>query len=125
MILELAIYTVYGVSFYDVSVRSETIPYSKPYISKQAFHFLFNEKGPNKIYFMIMWPSVFKEPVAREADPLQNDVGLKLDLGVRDHQTEALFDIRIIDTDASRITTVLQKKAAAKEKNNKHFIRSS
>ena len=95
------------------------IPYSKPYISKQAsVTFLFREKGPNKIYFM--WPSVFKEPVVREADPLQNDVGLRLDLGVREmwsnHQTEALFDIRIIDTDARRITTVLQKKAAAKEK---------
>ena len=47
--------------------------------------------------------SVIKEPIVREADPSSNDVGLRLDLcvrGVWSPQTEALFDIRIIDTDA-------------------------
>ena len=50
-----------------------------------------------------VWPSVIKEPIVREADPSSNDVGLRLDLGVRrvwSPQTEALFDICIIDTDA-------------------------
>ena len=54
-----------------------------------------------------VWPSVLLEPllepIVREADPSSNDVGLRLDLGVRgvwSPQTEALFDIRIIDTDA-------------------------
>ena len=28
-------------------------------------------------------PSVIKEPIVREADPSSNDVGLRLDLGVR------------------------------------------
>ena len=39
----------------------------------------------------------------REPDPSSNDVGLRLNLGVRGvwlPQTEALFDIRIIDTDS-------------------------
>ena len=30
-----------------------------------------------------VWPSVLKEPVVRETDPLSNDVGLRLGLGVR------------------------------------------
>ena len=50
-----------------------------------------------------VWPSVIKEPIVKEADPSSNDVGLRLDLGVRgvwSPQTEALLDIRIIDTDA-------------------------
>ena len=65
-----------------------------------------------------VWPSVIKEPIVRETDPSSNDVGLRLDLGVRgvwSPQTEALFDIHIIDTDAlsvsimiSHINTVLQ-----------------
>ena len=43
-----------------------------------------------------VWPSVIKELIVREADPSSNDVGLRLDLGVRgvwSPQTEALFDI--------------------------------
>ena len=50
-----------------------------------------------------VWPSVIKEPIAREADPSSNDAGLRLDLEVGEvwsPQTEALFDFRIIDTDA-------------------------
>ena len=50
-----------------------------------------------------VWPSVIKEPIVRKADPSSNDVGLRLDLEVRgvwSPQTEAFFDIRIIDTDA-------------------------
>ena len=51
-----------------------------------------------------VWPSVIKEPIVMEADLSSNDVGLRLELGVRgvwSPQTEALFDIRIIDTDTS------------------------
>ena len=50
-----------------------------------------------------VWPSVIKEPIVRAADPSSNDVGLRLDPGARgvwSPQTEAFFDIRIIDTDA-------------------------
>ena len=46
---------------------------------------------------------MIKKQIVREADPSSNDVGLRLDLGVRgvwSPQTETLFDIRIIDTDA-------------------------
>ena len=49
-----------------------------------------------------VWPSGIKELIVREADPSSNDVGLRLDLGVRgvwSPQTEALFNICIIDTD--------------------------
>ena len=38
-----------------------------------------------------VWPSVIKEPILREADPSSNDIGLRLDQGVRGVQTEALF----------------------------------
>ena len=68
-----------------------------------------------------VWPSVIMEPIVREADPSSNDVGLRLDLGVRgvwSPQTEALFDIRIIDTDAPSYkhhTPVAVLESAAKE----------
>ena len=69
-----------------------------------------------------VWPSVIKEPIVREADHSSNDVGLRLDLGVRgvwSSQTEALFDIRIIDTDAPSYkhrTPEAVLESAAKEK---------
>ncbi|MCX8505154.1 MAG: hypothetical protein ORN98_00870 [Alphaproteobacteria bacterium] len=47
---------------------------------------------------------MLKEPIVREADPLSNNVGLRLGLGVQGvqlPQTEALFDILLIDTDTS------------------------
>ena len=69
-----------------------------------------------------VWPSVIKEPIVREADPSSNDVGLRLDLGVLgvwSPQTEALFEIRIIDTDAlsyKHPTPEAVLESAAKEK---------
>ena len=46
----------------------------------------------------LVWPQIIREPVVREGDP-----GLRLDLGIQgvwQPQVEALFDIRVIDTDA-------------------------
>ena len=51
----------------------------------------------------LVWPQVIREPVVREGDPASGDPGLRLDLGIRgvwQPQVEALFDIRVIDTDA-------------------------
>ena len=51
----------------------------------------------------LVWPQVIREPVVREGDPASDDPGLRLDLrirGVWQPQVEALFDIRVIDTDA-------------------------
>ena len=50
-----------------------------------------------------VWTHVIKEPVVREADVNNGDDGLQLDLGTRgvwQPQMAALFDIRVIDTDA-------------------------
>ena len=69
-----------------------------------------------------VWPSVIKEPIVREVDPSSNDVGIRLDLGVQglwSPQTEALLDIRIIDTDAPSYkhhTPEAVLESAAKEK---------
>ena len=69
-----------------------------------------------------VWPSVIKEPIVREADPSSNDVGLRLDLGVRgvwSPQTEVLFDIRIINTNTPSYkhrTPEAVLESAAKEK---------
>ena len=51
----------------------------------------------------MVWPQVIKEPVVKEGNPALDDSGLRLDLGIRgvwQPQVEALFDIRVIDTDA-------------------------
>ena len=52
----------------------------------------------------LIWPQVIREPVVWEGtDPASDDPGLRLDLGIRgvwQPQVEALFDIRVIDTDA-------------------------
>ena len=51
----------------------------------------------------LVWPQVIREPVVQEGDPASDDPGLRLDLGIRgvwQPQVEALFDIRVIDTDA-------------------------
>ena len=51
----------------------------------------------------MVWPQVIREPVVREGDPASDDPGLCLDLeirGVWQPQVEALFDIRVTDTDA-------------------------
>ena len=51
----------------------------------------------------LVWPQVIREPAVREGDPASDDPGLHLDLGIRgvwQPQVEALFDIRMIDTDA-------------------------
>ena len=50
-----------------------------------------------------MWPQVINEPIVNEATATSNDPGLRLDLGIRgvwQPQVEALFDVRVIDTDA-------------------------
>ena len=44
-----------------------------------------------------------REPIVREAETKVGDSGLRLDLGVRSvwqSQAEALFDFKVIDTDA-------------------------
>ena len=51
----------------------------------------------------LVWPQVIREPVGLEDDPASDDPGLHLGLGIRgvwQPQVEALFDIRVIDTDA-------------------------
>ena len=51
----------------------------------------------------LVWPQVIREPVIREGDPASDDPGLRLNLGIRGvwlPQVEALFDIRVINTDA-------------------------
>ena len=51
----------------------------------------------------LVWPQVIREPVVREGDPASDDPGLRLDLGIQgvwEPQVEALFNIRMIDTDA-------------------------
>eukprot|EP00731_Ephydatia_muelleri_P003101 Em0001g3101a len=51
-----------------------------------------------------VWPQVIKEPIVNEATATSSDPGLRLDLGIRgvwQPQVEALFDVRVIDTDAA------------------------
>jgi hypothetical protein len=51
----------------------------------------------------LVWKDVVREPVIREADPGINEPGLVADLGVRGAwrpHTLALFDVRVMDTDA-------------------------
>eukprot|EP00731_Ephydatia_muelleri_P029724 Em0021g247a len=50
-----------------------------------------------------VWTHVIKEPVVREVDVKNADGGLRLDLGIRgvwQPQVEALFDVKVVDTDA-------------------------
>ena len=50
-----------------------------------------------------VWTQVVREPIVREAETQVDDSGLRLDLGVRgvwQPQAEALFDFKVIDTDA-------------------------
>ena len=50
-----------------------------------------------------VWTQVVREPIVREAETQVGDSGLRLDLGVRgvwQPQAEALFDFKVIDTDA-------------------------
>ena len=52
----------------------------------------------------LVWPQVIRELVVREDDPSSGDSGLCLDLGIQgvwQPQVEALFNIHMIDTDAS------------------------
>jgi hypothetical protein len=51
----------------------------------------------------LVWKDVVREPVIREANPSTNEPALVADLGVRGvwrPQTLALFDVRVMDTDA-------------------------
>ena len=50
-----------------------------------------------------VWPQVIKEPVVNESTVATGDPGLRLDQGIRgvwQPQVEALFDVRVVDTDA-------------------------
>ena len=50
-----------------------------------------------------VWSQAIKEPILNEATATSSDPGLRLDLGIRgvwQPQVEALFDVRVIDTDA-------------------------
>ena len=51
----------------------------------------------------LVWSPVIQEPIVKEANLQDNTPALRADLAVRgvwDRQTEALFDIRVVDTDA-------------------------
>ena len=50
-----------------------------------------------------VWTQIVRDPIVREAESQVGDSGLRLDLGVRgvwQPQAEALFDFKVIDTDA-------------------------
>ena len=50
-----------------------------------------------------VWTQVVREPIVKEAETQIGDSGLRLDLGVHgiwQSQAEALFDFKVIDTDA-------------------------
>ena len=56
----------------------------------------------------IAFRDVIREPIVRDADPVRGLPALVADLGVRGlwaAQTEALFDIRVMDTDAQSCTS--------------------
>ena len=58
-----------------------------------------------------VWPQVIKEPIVNEATATSSDPGLRLDLGIRgvwQPQVEALFDVRVIDTDAPPHLTAIE-----------------
>ena len=69
---------------------------------------------------------VVREPIVKEADIVLNSPALVADLGVRgmwQTQTEALFDIRVIDTDArSYVSRSVQSvlESAEREKKKKY-----
>ena len=71
-----------------------------------------------------VWTHVIKEPVVREADVKNADGGLRLDLGIRgvwQPQVEALFDVKVVDTDAPSHRTrspeaILESKAKEKKR---------
>ena len=68
---------------------------------------------------------VVREPIVREAETQVDDSGLRLDLGVRgvwQPQAEALFDFKVIDTDAPSYSnrspeSVLESGAQEKKEN--------
>ena len=50
-----------------------------------------------------VWSQVVREPIVKEAESKADGPGLRADLGIRGvwtPQVEALFDIKVIDTDA-------------------------
>ena len=69
---------------------------------------------------------IVKEPIVREADPERSEEGLVADLAVRrlwHSQSEALLDIRVVDTDADSychrpVAAVI--KSAEEEKKRKY-----
>ena len=74
----------------------------------------------------LAYKEVVREPVAREADEIRGVSALVADLGVRgvwQPQTEALFDVHVVDTDAQSyahrtVSAVLS--TAEKEKKRKY-----
>ena len=71
-----------------------------------------------------VWTQVVREPIVREAERQVGDSGLRLDLGVRgvwQPQAEALFDFKVIDTDAPSYSnrtpeSVLESRSGAQDK---------
>ena len=47
-----------------------------------------------------VWSQVVREPIVKEAESKADSPGLRADLGIRGPQVEALFDVKVIDTDA-------------------------
>ena len=74
----------------------------------------------------LVWSPVNQEPIVKEANLQDNIPALRADLAVRgvwERQTEALFDIRVVDTDAQSYTNRSPMEvlgAAEKEKKAKY-----
>ena len=74
----------------------------------------------------LVWSKVWREPIVRDADYQSGSSALVADLGVRGvwlPQAEALFDVRIVDTDAQSYRGRTPKdvlKSAEKEKKAKY-----
>ena len=76
----------------------------------------------------LTWNQIKREPVIREADPQEDVPALRADLAVRGvwfSQTEALFDIRVVDTDAQSYVNRSPKEVlgtAEKDKKAKYSV---
>ena len=72
----------------------------------------------------IAFRDVIREPIVTDADPVRGLPALVADLGVRGlwaAQTEALLDIRVMDTDAQLYTSRTVDSAAENEKKKKYL----
>ena len=74
----------------------------------------------------LVWSKVRREPIIRESNYSTDSTALVADLGVRgvwSPQSEALFDVRVVDTDASSYcdrTPTAVLKSAEREKKTKY-----